>query len=74
MPGKRRKGRALTWLALRGLRKGLLGGSGFWLVAGGLAAALKLIRRLSGSGPEVVYQEELGPGQSVVISNGPNPR
>jgi hypothetical protein len=52
----------------------LLGGSGFWLVAGGLAAALKVIRRLSGSGPEVVYQEELGPGQSVVISNGPNPR
>lgn len=69
-----RHGRLVRWASINGLRRGLLGGSPFWLVVGALVGALRLIRRLTGSGPQVVYREELAPGQSLVISHAADPR
>lgn len=53
----------------RALRRGLLGGSPLWTVVATLALAVKLLRRVTRSRPEVVYREPLGPGESLVISN-----
>jgi hypothetical protein len=69
-----RHGRVVRWISYNGLRRGLLGGSPFWLTVGGLVGAFRLFRRLTGTGPEVVFQEELTPGQSLVISHGAEPR
>ena len=60
----------LAMLSGLGLRRGLMGGSRFWMVVGGAAAGLRLVRRISGAAPEVVYSEELPAGQSILITNG----
>lgn len=59
----------LRYILRRGLWSGLVGGSRFWLVLGGLAATVRVVKRLSGSEPEVVYNERLEPGQTLVISH-----
>ena len=59
----------LRLLLRRGLWNGLVGGSRFWMVVGGAAAGVRIIRRLSGREPKVVYSEKLEPGQTVVISH-----
>lgn len=69
-----RHGRINKWLLYKGVRQGLLGGSPLWLLLGGLAAGLRLIRRLSGSGTEIAYCEELATGQTLVITHGHEPR
>ena len=61
----------LLRLALRnGLTKGLLGGSRPWLVAGGVALGWRILRKIAGSEPVVVYSEKLQPGETVVIAHG----
>lgn len=52
-----------------GLRRGLLGGSGPWLVVGGAALAVRVVQRLSGSIPEAVYTGALKPGEALVITH-----
>ncbi|MDQ3758216.1 MAG: hypothetical protein M3394_10250 [Actinomycetota bacterium] len=62
---------AVLGLLLRqGIRRGLLGGSRGWLAVGGAALAVRLVRKLGGSEPKVVYHEELKPGEALVIANG----
>ena len=64
----------LVRAALRnGITKGFLGGSRPWLIIGGVAAAWRLLRRISGNEPIVVYSEELQPGETVVIAHGRQP-
>ena len=59
----------LTWLIRIAVRKGLLGGSRRWLFMGMLAGLGKLLRRMAQSQREVVYREELKPGETVVIDH-----
>jgi hypothetical protein len=61
-------------LLLGGLRRGLLEGSRPWMVLGALAGLMRLLGRMKASDPEVVYCEELGQGESIVISHLPSVR
>ena len=65
----------LIQLALRnGLRRGLLGGSRPWLIIGGVAAGIRILRKIAGSEPVVVFSEKLEPGDSLVIAHGRTPK
>lgn len=64
----------LNRLIRNGLKQGLLGGSRPWLVVGGAALALRVLRKLAGNEEEVVYREELRPGEAVVVANGRDAR
>ncbi len=57
----------LKKLTTTGVRKGLLGGSRAWTVVAVVAVGVRLLGRLARSEPEVVYCEELEPGQSLLI-------
>ena len=59
----------LRFLLRRSFQLGVLGGSRRWLVVGGMALGVKVLRKLSGSEPEVVYSEKLAPGESLVIAH-----
>lgn len=52
-------------------RRGVLGGSQPWLVVFGIGMLLRVLKKLSGGGPEVVYCEELPVGSAIVIANEP---
>ncbi len=53
-----------------GLARGI-GGSRAWLAVGLTAGGLQMARRAIKREPEVVYSEELHPGQSLVIQHFP---
>lgn len=57
---------ALTRLAFR---RGLLGGSRPWMAVGGAALGLRVLKKMAARQPEVVYCEELPPGQTLTISH-----
>lgn len=58
-----------------GFRRGVLGGSRFWLVLGGFGLMVKVLRKLAGNEPVTVYSEKLEPGQAVLIAHeSPAPR
>lgn len=59
----------LRLLLRKGLWNGLVGGNRMWMVLGGAAATVRLIKRLGGGEPKVVFREELQPGQTLVISH-----
>ena len=50
-----------------------VGGSRGWLALGITAGGLQLARRAIKREPDVVYREELEPGQSLVIQHFPRP-
>ncbi|MGH9263104.1 MAG: hypothetical protein ACRD1D_00290 [Acidimicrobiales bacterium] len=50
-----------------------IGGSRGWLAVGFAAGGLQMLRRAIKREPEVVYCEELRPGQSMVIQHFPRP-
>ncbi len=52
-----------------GLRKGLMGGSKPWLIVGAVAGGIRLLGRMAGREPEVVYCEKLEPGERLAISH-----
>jgi hypothetical protein len=52
-----------------GIRRGLLGGSRAWTLVAAATLGLRLLRRIAGE-REVVYSEELGPGESILITHG----
>jgi hypothetical protein len=64
----------LRWLSRIGLSRGLLGGSRAWTTIGGMALAARLVKRLVGGEPKVVYQKKLKPGETVLISHDRRPR
>ena len=59
----------LGFLLRQGFRRGVLQGSRPWLVVGGVALGLRLLRKIAGGEPEVVYSEKLAPGESLVIAH-----
>ncbi len=60
----------LRFLRRLGLARGI-GGSRGWLAVGVTAAALQMVRKALKREPDVVYCEELHPGQSMVIQHFP---
>lgn len=60
-------------LLARAFRKGLLEGSRFWTVVGTLGLAMKVLRKITKDEPEVVFCEELRPGQTLLISHDRSP-
>ncbi len=50
-------------------RRGLIGGSRFWTVLGIVGIGVRVLKKLTGNEPEVVYRTELSPGQSVLVSH-----
>lgn len=48
-----------------------IGGSRAWLTLGVVAGGLRLLRRMAKREADVVYCEELRPGQSMVIQHFP---
>lgn len=59
----------LRFLLRTGFRKGVMGGSRRWLVIGGAALGVKVLRKLAGSEPEVVLSETLSPGETLIIAH-----
>jgi hypothetical protein len=53
------------------LSRGVLGGSRAWVKIGVVAGALRLVGKFLGDEPEVVYCEDLPPGQSLIIRHFP---
>ncbi|MGI8985045.1 MAG: hypothetical protein ACR2HM_11040 [Acidimicrobiales bacterium] len=60
----------LKSLVRLGFTRGL-GGSRRWLTVGVVAGGLRLLRKLAKREADVVYLEDLHPGQSVVIRHFP---
>ncbi|HET9077786.1 MAG TPA: hypothetical protein VFN68_12710 [Acidimicrobiales bacterium] len=54
-------------------RRGVVGGSSAWTVLGGLALIGYLGRRAVRRDVDVVFSEELAPGQSIRITHEPRP-
>jgi hypothetical protein len=52
-----------------GAMRGLLGGSRAWLGVWAVAGAFKMLAKLVRKEPKVVYCEDLGPGESLVITH-----
>jgi hypothetical protein len=48
-----------------------IGGSRAWLTVGVVAGGLRLLRKMAKREADVVYCEELRPGQSMVIQHFP---
>ena len=57
------------YLRQRSLAAGFLGQSKFWLRVGVVVWSAHLLKRLASRGPKSVYEAELEPGQTLVISD-----
>ena len=57
------------FLHRRAMLRGVLGGNPAWTVVATLCIAMRVLRRVTRDEPEVVYCEELSPGQSLLISH-----
>jgi hypothetical protein len=61
--------RLVRLLLRHGWRRGVLGGSRPWVVAGGVALGVRVLQKLIASEEKVVYSEELRPGETLVIDH-----
>ena len=59
----------LRYLRQRSMAAGFLGGSRFWFRVGLVVWSLRLLQRFAGNKPKTVYEAELEPGQTLVISD-----
>ena len=57
----------MIWRAA--IRKGFWGGQRNWMTLFAVIAAVKAVRRLAGSTQEIVFLEELPPGQALLITH-----
>ena len=64
----------LRWLLRIGVSRGLLGGSRTWTFVGGVALAIRVVQKIGGSEPKVVYTGSLAPGEALLISHDRRPR
>ena len=51
------------------VRKGFFGGQQTWMTVFAVVGAVKAFRRFAGGTPDVVYTEELAPGQALIITH-----
>lgn len=56
------------------VRKGFFGGQRYWMAGLAVVSAVKAFRRLAGGTHDVVYCEELKPGQALVVTHHPDLR
>lgn len=56
-------------LTRMGAMRGLLGGSRGWFALWAAAAGFRLVAKVFRKEPEVVYSEDLEPGESLVITH-----
>ncbi|MEJ7584008.1 MAG: hypothetical protein WKF43_07950 [Acidimicrobiales bacterium] len=66
---KAQPGRAIRILRRRGLRQGILGGNRAWAAVAVGTWGYTQLKRLAQRDVEVVFSEELKPGQRLIISN-----
>ena len=59
----------LRFLRQRAITEGFLGESRFWFNVGLVVWSIHIVRRLSSRGPRTVYEAELEPGETLVISD-----
>jgi hypothetical protein len=59
----------LRFLRQRAITEGFLGESRFWFNVGLVVWSLHIVRRLTSRGPRTVYEAELEPGETLVISD-----
>ncbi len=59
----------LGFLLRTGVRRGLLGGSRAWTVVAAGIFGLRVLKKVTGSEPEVVHTTRLRPGESLVVSH-----
>jgi hypothetical protein len=64
----------LRWLVRIGVSRGLLGGSRGWTVVGGVALAVRAVKKIGGSEPKVVYTASLRPGEALLVCHDRNTR
>lgn len=57
----------MSWLRLTALRRGVLGGSGGWMVVAVLVWLPRLVARFVSRRDELVASETLRPGQSLSV-------
>jgi hypothetical protein len=62
---------AANWALRAGLRKGVLGGSGPWLVVAVAAGAYKLLNRPAGGGSALTLTLQPGERYSILCSDEP---
>ena len=59
----------IATLSRLGFRRGVLGGSRGFMILWMVAMAVRLLKRMGGSEPEVVYSEKLEPGTSLLLTH-----
>jgi hypothetical protein len=59
----------LRYLRQRSMAAGFLGESKLWFRVGVVVWSAHLLKRLMNRGPKTVYEAELEPGQTLVISD-----
>ncbi len=66
---KAQPGRVVTYLRRTGTRRGIFGGSRAWLAVGVTTWGYTKLKSMAERKAEVVFSEELKPGQRLIISN-----
>ncbi len=61
----------ISWALRTAWHRGVREGSRPWLIAGGVALAVRMLRRAAAREESVVYREELRPGESLIIAHEP---
>ena len=57
------------YIWLIAVRRGFFGGQRTWMTVFAVMGATKALRRIAGNTQDVVYSEELLPGQALVITH-----
>jgi hypothetical protein len=53
--------------------QGALAGERLWVAVAAVSLTRRLVKKLNSRESQIVYSEELGPGQTLVISNASPP-
>jgi hypothetical protein len=61
--------RLIRWALRNGWRRGILQGSRPWLLAGGVALGVRVVKKLTGAEEKIVYSEQLRPGETLIIAH-----
>ena len=64
----------MGWLYRFALNRGLFGGSRFFATIGAVLTLVRLLQRISGTGPKTLYTHEMKPGDVLVVSDIKRPR